>query len=62
MKIFKSSFVLLLNSLRLKYGTSTLKNAFHCSVDEATAEKEIRFFFPNGKLSLVTVYRGNNFF
>ena len=36
-------------SIRALYGTNEQKNAVHGSDSEVSAEREIRFFFPNCK-------------
>lgn len=36
-------------SIRALFGTSTTFNAVHGSADPASANREIKFFFPNGK-------------
>ena len=37
-------------SVRAKFGTDKTKNACHGSDSAANASKEIRFFFPDGKI------------
>jgi nucleoside-diphosphate kinase len=48
--IIKSFVVVFLNSIRALFGTNEQKNAVHGSDSAVSAEREIRFFFPNCKL------------
>lgn len=43
----------LLFSLRAIYGTDDLRNAVHGSLRFSSAEREIRFMFPEGKMLLI---------
>ena len=40
-----------LSSIRAQFGTNEQKNAVHGSDSAVSAEREIRFFFPNCKLN-----------